>query len=266
MRNSNLPSPLALVREFSLGTVAVACAAHFVVAVHSEPEDAMAEQKSGYRNRLLRALSGHESRSLRKHLEPFDAALGINLIRGDEPEEWAYFPEEAVVSIIRTMQNGSMIEVGIIGCDGVVGIHSIGRNARQPYTGLVQQPGRCWRTSMHVLRDHFRTNGEFQEILLEYSTSFLIQVSQTAACNRLHPLEQRLARWLLMVRDRTRTDTLTLTQEFLSHMLGVRIAGVNEAVKTLTLSGLIGHGRGRVELLDRAGLRNAACECYLEPH
>lgn len=117
---------------------------------------------------------------------------------------------------------------------------------------------------MRVLREEFRRSSEFQEILLEYSNFFLIQVSQTAACNRLHPLEQRLARWLLMVRDRAVSDTLTLTQEFLSHMLGVRIAGVNEAVRSLTLSGLVRHSRGSIELLDREGLRAAACECYQE--
>jgi CRP-like cAMP-binding protein len=116
--------------------------------------------------------------------------------------------------------------------------------------------------SMRRLREEFRRGGKFQELVLRFSAKFLLQVSQTAACNRLHTIERRLARWLLMMRDRTMSNELALTQEFLSHMLGARIAGVNEAVRALTLSGMVRHTRGSIEILDREGLELAACECY----
>lgn len=112
------------------------------------------------------------------------------------------------------------------------------------------------------LREEFRRGGKFQEVLLAFATNLLLQVAQTAACNRLHTLDQRLARWLLMMRDRANADRLTLTQEFLSHMLGTRIAGVNEAMASLTRSGLINHRRRNIEIIDGEGLERAACECY----
>jgi CRP-like cAMP-binding protein len=126
----------------------------------------------------------------------------------------------------------------------------------------VQNVGTTLRMPIRRLREEFRLGGTLQELLLRFSTKFLLQVSQTAACNRLHTIERRLARWLLMMRDRTTSSVLELTQEFLSHMLGARIAGVNEAVRSLSLSGLIKHTRGNIEILDRDGLEQAACECY----
>jgi CRP-like cAMP-binding protein len=218
--------------------------------------------QSPHRNLLLRGIEVSELRRLNDSLEPITGVLGESLAREGESPEWAYFPEDAVVSIVRILESGAMIEVGVIGFDGVVGVHSIARQADQPYRSIVQNEGKLWRMPMNRLREEFRRAGEFQEKLLQFSTSFLLQVSQTAACNRLHNIERRLARWLLMMRDRTVSDQLSLTQEFLSHMLGTRIAGVNEALQTLKLSGLVRHGRGKIEIIDREGLEQAACECY----
>jgi CRP-like cAMP-binding protein len=220
-------------------------------------------QKSiGSRNLLLSSLSDDDVQRLNGDLELIDGVLGDSPVRENERAEWAYFPEDAVMSIIRILEDGSMIEVGVIGFDGVVGIHSLAEDAQQPYRVIVQNAGQLWRMPMARLRAEFRRGGEFQELLLKFSTKFLLQVSQTAACNRLHNIEQRLARWLLMMRDRATSDQLHLTQEFLSHMLGTRIAGVNEAVRNLTLSALVKHSRGSLQILDREGLEAAACECY----
>jgi CRP-like cAMP-binding protein len=214
------------------------------------------------RNILLRSVSDEEFDRLRGELEPMDTAIGDVPIREFERAEWAYFPDTCVFSVVRILEEGSMIEVGVVGYDGVVGIHSIGEEAEQPYRMIIQHPGLTWRMPLRRLREEFRRSGEFQEILLRYSTAFLLQVSQTAACNRLHTIEQRLGRWLLMMRDRTLTDELKLTQEFLSHMLGTRIAGVNEAIRALTDKGLIRHSRGSIEIVDREGLERSTCECY----
>jgi CRP-like cAMP-binding protein len=223
----------------------------------------MAERGSpSLKNLLLASLHDGELQRLNGDLEPIDGRLGDFVGREYEPAEWAYFPEGSVMSMIRILEDGSMIEVGVVGFDGVVGIQALPENAQQPYRVIVQHPGAALRMPMRRLREEFRRGGKFQEVLLTFSTNLLLQVSQTAACNRLHPLEQRLARWLLMMLDRTDSDQLKLTQEFLSHMLGTRIAGVNEAVASLTLSGLVKHGRGNIEVIDREGLQLVACECY----
>ena len=198
----------------------------------------------------------------RFELERISTRLGETLQEEREPAEWAYFPENAVVSVICVLQDGRMIEIGVIGYDGVVGIQAISNPARQPYRNIVQGAGDVWRMPMKRLQNEFHRDEKFQQILLDYYTQFLFQVSQTAACNRLHNLEPRLARWLLMMRDRKESDLLTLTQEFLSHMLGTRIAGVNEAVQEFRRSGLITTGRGTITITDREGLETAACECY----
>jgi CRP-like cAMP-binding protein len=214
------------------------------------------------RNLLLSALPDDEYRNLSRDLERVDAALGDPILRENDRVDWIYFPEEAVLSMVHILENGSMIEVGVIGFDGVAGSHALAEDGEQPYRLIVQNAGTAWRLPIRRAREEFRRGGAFQQLLLRFSAGLLLQVSQTAACNRLHTLEQRLARWLLMMRDRTTSDELALTQEFLSHMLGTRIAGVNEAVRSLTMSGLIKHTRGNIEILDSEGLEEAACECY----
>jgi CRP-like cAMP-binding protein len=220
------------------------------------------QESARCKNVLLAALPDNEYQRLSGDLERVDTVLGDSIVRENERAEWAYFPEEAVLSMIRMLEDGSMIEVGVIGFDGVFGIQDLAGDGEQPFRVLVQNVGPVWRMPIRRLREEFRRGGEFQELLLRFSSGFLLQVSQTAACNRVHTIERRLARWLLMMRDRTTSNELALTQEFLSHMLGARVAGVNEAVRALTLSGLVKHTRGNIEILDREGLELAACECY----
>lgn len=212
-------------------------------------------------NRLLTALPADEFARLSGDLERMETVLGQSIARENENAEWVFFPDDAVMSMVRILEDGSMIEVGVVGFEGMVGIQTL-TEPDQPYRVVVQNAGATHRLPIHRFREEFRSGGKFQELVLRFSARFLLQVSQTAACNRVHTIEQRLARWLLMMRDRTATNELALTQEFLSHMLGVRVAGVNEAVGALVLSGLVKHSRGNIEILDREGLERAACECY----
>jgi CRP-like cAMP-binding protein len=212
-------------------------------------------------NHLLAALPADELHLLSNDLERVETVLGQSIARENENAEWVFFPDDAVMSMVRILEDGSMIEVGVVGFDGLVGLQTL-TGKGQPYRVVVQNAGATWRMPIQRFRDEFRNGGKFQEAVLRFSASFLLQVSQTAACNRVHTIGQRLARWLLMMRDRTTSDELALTQEFLSHMLGVRVAGVNEAVGTLVLSGLVKHSRGHIEIVDRDGLELAACECY----
>ena len=224
----------------------------------------MAEERHAFarRNRLLAPLSVKEFARLDGALERVDMTVGEFVGREYTNAAWAYFPETCVLSMIRILQDGSMVEVGVVGYEGMAGVHSLDANAQQPYRIIVQHPGAAWRIPSRRLREEFRRGETLQDMLLAFSTNFLLQVSQTAACNRLHTIEQRLARWLLMMRDRTNSDELKLTQEFISHMLGTRVAGVNEAVASLKLSALINHERGSIQILDCEGLEAVACECY----
>jgi CRP-like cAMP-binding protein len=163
---------------------------------------------------------------------------------------------------MRILADGSMIEVGLVGFDGFVGVHSLAPTAEQPYRLIVQNSGAMHRLPLKQLRSEFARGGKLQDLLLRFISAFLTQISQTAACNRLHKIEERLARWLLMMRDRVPSDELNLTQEFLSQMLGIRLAGVNEAIRTRTMNGLVQHRRNLITILDREGLEAAACECY----
>ena len=213
-------------------------------------------------NRLLAALPQSEFRRLEGTLERITATNGEILLEAGGEAIWAYFPEESVVSVVRILSDGSMIEVGLVGFDGFIGVHSLAPTAEQPYRLIVQNSGAMRRLPLTHLRGEFARGGKLQELLLLFMSAFLMQISQTAACNRLHKIDERLARWLLMMRDRVPSDELNLTQEFLSHMLGIRLAGVNEAVRRLSLHGLVKHRRNVITILDRAGLEAAACECY----
>lgn len=200
--------------------------------------------------------------ALRSSEEKVSLKLGEILLAPEEAAEWIYFPLTCVASCVRRLLDGSMVEVGLIGYEGLVGIHSLFDAESQPNEVSVQIAGEAIRVPLQAARHAFDSGREFRQLLLRYANSFATQAGQGAACNRLHPLEQRLARWLLMLSDRTRESTLRITQEFIAQMLGTRTAGVNEAVGSITNSGLITHRRGSIEIIDRDGLEQASCECY----
>jgi CRP-like cAMP-binding protein len=214
------------------------------------------------RNRLLAALSASELERLRPHLDPVSLPLRQVLITAGEPIPYAYFPEVGVGSLQARLESGHLSEVGLMGRDGMVGTPIILRAEITPTDCVIQVPGSGWRIRAAALCEAMEQSPTLNVLLLRYVHAFHNQVAQTAACNGHHHLEERLARWLLMVHDRVDGDELPLTQEFLSTMLGVRRAGVTVAAHTLQEAGLIRYQRGLITILDRAALEAAACECY----
>lgn len=224
-------------------------------------------------NRLLAALSSSARAELRRHSELVTLAHGHQAYEPRVPITDMYFPQTAVFSMVREMTDGAGIEVGTIGREGVVGGAVLSGATSMSTRCIVQIPGRAWRIPTPALRAEVARSladgreaadgtANLSDLLQRYGQALFEQVGQTAACNRLHPLEQRCARWLLMTHDRVDGDELALTQEFLSYMLGVRRAGVTEACGTLQRSALIRYRHGHITIVDRPGLEAAACECY----
>lgn len=208
--------------------------------------------------RVLRALGVHEN----------DHATRAVLIAPDETPKSLFFPHfGAVVSIVRATESGAMIEAGVVGHEGALSVHTIlAKPAATRSEAVLQISGRVSRVGISQMQDVFGRDARFRENLLSFSSLFLHQVTQNLVCNRLHAIEQRLAKWLLVVRDRIDTDELHLTQDLLSHMLGVHRPGVSIAISALEVDGLISHGRGYVRIRDRADLIGRSCECYSSLH
>ena len=217
---------------------------------------------SARRNRLIAALSSSDQSLLEPYLETLSLAPGTLLQEAQAPIEQVYFPHEGMVSLLAIMSDGQAIETATVGNEGVVGAMS-GLGTRLSFTrAVVQAPLIASRISSGEFRIALQASVSLRDLMVAYNEVLLAQVQQTAACNALHSMEARLARWLLQTRDRTNSDTLPLTQEFLSEMLGVQRSTVNVVVKQLEDAGLVLHRRGRIEIADRKGLEAAACECY----
>ncbi|HMF55354.1 MAG TPA: Crp/Fnr family transcriptional regulator [Pyrinomonadaceae bacterium] len=214
------------------------------------------------KNRLLLALPGDERERMLSKLEEVKLEIRQVLHEPEEPIEYVYFPNDAMISLLSLLADGSTIEVGVLGCEGMSGIASLLSTDSSPYQALVQTGGTALRTRREVVQEEFERDGSFRTVMLRYTRMLLGQTSQVAACNGLHTIDERLARWLLMGRDRVHSNYLPLTQEFLSHMLGVRRSGVTVAARTLQQAGLINYNRGRINILDEQGLEQVACECY----
>jgi CRP-like cAMP-binding protein len=213
------------------------------------------------RNRLLGALSRAELAALSPHLE---------LVRLDNEEriftagviDSIFFPETAVVSFVSTFEEGGMVEVGTAGCEGMVGLPVFLGESVSSVHWFTQIPGTALRMDATVFARLAAAPGTLHRMMLRYTQAFLTQVSQTAACNAAHLVEQRCARWLLMTHDRVEGDDFPLTHEFLAFMLSVRRAGVTLAMRALQDAGVVRCTRGHVHVVDRAGLERASCECY----
>jgi CRP-like cAMP-binding protein len=213
-------------------------------------------------NRLLAALQDAEYQRLVPHLERVPLSLKQVLHEVGEPIEYVYFPHRAIVSALSTMEDGSMVEVGLVGNDGVVGIPAALGDNIAITTATVQVAGSAMRMKASLLKSEFQRAGSLQSLLLRYMQALYAFISQNSACNRLHNLDGRLARWLLLVYDRVESNELPLTHEFIAQMLGVRRAGVTEAAKALQQAGLIRYTRGKITILNREGLEALSCECY----
>ncbi len=213
-------------------------------------------------NRLLDALPRKELDRLRPHLEPFDMPLGKILLRPNKPIDYVYFPQDGLVSLVLELEHGRVVEVGLIGREGMVGaLAPLGATAMSAEAG-VQMAGSALRMRADVLRIESARNPQLMDLLLRYVQALFAQVSQSVGCNGQHPLSARMARWLLMAQDRVDGDELPLSQEFLATMLGVRRAGITDAVGQFRKAGLIETTRGRFVILDPRRLEASACACY----
>ena len=179
-----------------------------------------------------------------------------------DPFKHVYFIEQGVASVLTTMANGATIEVGMIGMEGLVGVSALFGAEVSSQNVICQIPGTALRMNTARCVDAFNQSAEVRKVLLRFADALFNLSAQTAACNRLHSIEQRCARWLLMARARHTSDVIPMTHEFLSSMLGVRRAGVTETAGELQRSGLVRLQQGKVTIIDRDGLEGAACECY----
>ena len=215
-----------------------------------------------YKNSLLASLPALEIERLKPHFLPVTLSVNQTLHDAGEKVDTVYFLEDGICSIVAEMESGSTIEVGIIGRDGFVGMAAVLDAGRATNRSYMQIPGYGFSIKAKVLRARCDESAELRSSLLRGVQSLLVQTSQTAACNRVHELEERLARWLLMCHDRIQADFLPITHEFLGMMLGTRRTSVTVAAGMLQKAGLIAYSRGHVTIEDRDGLKDVACECY----
>jgi CRP-like cAMP-binding protein len=212
-------------------------------------------------NRLLAAMPPGEYERLAPHLETVSLDLSQILFRPDEQIQHVYFPINSVVSLLTDLEDGTGMEVGLVGREGMAGVSAF-LGGTETKVATVQQQGASLRLQADKLREEFRQGGALQDALLRYTHALMSQISQSVVCNARHQVEGRMARWLLMFHDRIETDEFELTHEFMSNMIGVRRASVSEVAEKLQEMKLIRYQRGRFVILDRKGLEKFTCECY----
>jgi CRP-like cAMP-binding protein len=213
-------------------------------------------------NRLLAALQPADFSLLKPYLKQIVLEQGVLLHEQEDPVEQAYFPQSGMISLLTVMGDGQAIETATVGREGTVGAMSGLGPAHASSRAVVQVAGTAWVITTSRLQAAVRQSEHLRNIILQYKETLLGQVQQTAGCNALHKAEARLARWLLQTRDRVDSDRIPLTQDFLSQMLGVRRTTVTMVAGVLQEAGLIRYRRGHIEIVDRPGLEEAACECY----
>lgn len=213
-------------------------------------------------NRLLAALPSTDLARLQPDLEPVSLPFKYELTRPGEAFEYVYFPFHGVMSLIVPMMSGEAVEVSLVGNEGMVGIHAYLGDLVAPWQVICQVPGDGVRMKVATFQKEVGRGRALAAVVRRFFEEFLIQLVMTGACNRLHTSEQRCARWLLMTLDRTRGTTFPITQDFLASMLGIRRAGVSTVMASLKRKGIVRYSRGKLVVLDRAGLETVACECY----
>jgi len=213
-------------------------------------------------NRLLGLLPPRDYQRLRPHLHAIPLKNRQFLYAARKPIDFVYFIESGVASVVNTMANGQAAEVGTIGNEGMVGLPLVFGVDRAPTCVYVQVPGAGLRMKATLFRRELARSASMRTVMLRYAHAVFNQVTQSAACNRFHTIEQRACRWMLMTHDRMCSDEFLLTQEFLAMMLGVQRTGVSAAAGGLQRAGLIRYQRGNVTILDRPGLERRSCECY----
>jgi CRP-like cAMP-binding protein len=220
------------------------------------------EPRTSNKNYILAHLPPEDYERIQRHLEPVELRHGQILHEAGGIMDYVYFPLNAMVSLISHTVEGQSVEVGVVGFEGIAGISAVLGVDRAPHEAMVQIPDSGMQMRVRALREEFKRGGALHDLLLRYTQGLLLQTSQIAACNRLHSLSERLARWLLMSYDRCACEDLPFTQEFLALMLGVRRAGVTEAAVILQTEGYINYRRGHIKIIDKEGLEQYTCDCY----
>jgi CRP-like cAMP-binding protein len=213
-------------------------------------------------NNLLAALPTEEFEPLSAHLELVRMPLGEILYEPGEQLRHAYFPTTSIVSLHHVMESGASAESAGVGNEGVVGVSLFMGGNTTPSSAVVHTAGHAYRLEGRLLKQEFNRAGLMQRLLLRYTQALITQMTQTAACNRHHSVEQQLCRWLLLTLDRLPSRELVMTQELVARMLGVRREGITEAAGKLQEAGYIRYRRGHIAVLERSGLEARACECY----
>ena len=222
----------------------------------------MPASHSPQQNYLLAALPAAEFDRLAPELELVPMPLGQALYESGGRLEHVYFPTTSIVSLLYVMEDGASAEIAIVGNEGILGISLFMGGETTPSRAVVQSAGHGYRLKAHLLKREFQRAGPVMNLLLRYTQALITQMAQTAVCNRHHSIEQQLCRWLLLSLDRLSTFELTMTQELIANMLGVRREGVTEAAGKLQRAGIIRYSRGRITVLDRERLEENVCECY----
>lgn len=213
-------------------------------------------------NHLLQVLPEDIQHRVFPQLEMVTLSLGQILYESGSALRHVYFPADSIISLLYVLKDGASAEIAVVGNEGVVGVALFMGGETTPNRAVVQSGGTAYRLKGQVLKEEFGQSGALQHLFLRYTQSLLTQMAQTAVCNRHHTLEQQLCRWLLMSLDRLPSDKLTMTQELISNMLGVRREGVTVAAGKLQSLGVIQYCRGIITVLDRPKLENICCECY----
>lgn len=213
-------------------------------------------------NHLLAALSVEAQNRLFPHLELVSLPLGKVLYESGDSLRHVYFPTNAIVSLLYVMESGASAEISVVGNDGLIGIALFMGGESTPSRGVVQSAGYAYRLLGQRLKDEFNRHGELLQLMLRYTQALITQMAQTAVCNRHHSIDQQLCRWLLLSIDRLPDNQLTMTQELIANMLGVRREGVTETAGKLQKLGVIEYNRGHITVLDRPRLEQLSCECY----
>jgi CRP-like cAMP-binding protein len=217
---------------------------------------------SPLQNHLLAALPTPEFERLAPHLELVRMPLGQALYESGGELLHVYFPTTAIVSLLYVLENGASAEIAVVGNEGILGISLFMGGETTPSRAVVQSAGHGYRLKAQLIKQEFQRAGPVMNLLLRYTQALITQMTQTAVCNRHHSVDQQLCRWLLLSLDRLSTFELTMTQELIANMLGVRREGVTEAAGKLQRDGVIRYSRGRITVLDRERLEAKVCECY----
>jgi len=222
----------------------------------------MTEAHMPQQNHILSSLHKDAQKRLFPFLELVPLGLGQVLYESGTTMQHVYFPIDSIVSLLYVMENGASAEISVVGNEGIVGIALFMGGESTPSRAIVQSAGHAYRLKAQRIKDEFSRHGEMLLLMLRYTQSLMTQMAQTAVCNRHHSIDQQLCRWLLLSLDRLSSNQLTMTQELIANMLGVRREGVTDAAGKLQKLGVIEYTRGQITVLNRPKLEKLCCECY----